>query len=322
MKRPETRDPLSCLFQNRRSCLPLPMRARRLRASTLTLLDRDHSILAFNQRVLNWAERPSIPLIERLRYLCIVSSNLDEFFEVRAAPHLQAAGAGDLTGNYSVQSFEMLAGHAHALVGRQYALYNDELLPSFARHGVQMISHSDRSATHRKWVRDYFERDVRPLLIPSGWIRRTRSRRWPTSRSTSSSGWPARTRSAARTRSPSSRCRACCRAWCGCPPRFRAGKTLFVALSSIVRGAPERHVSRAPGGRFLAVPGHAPLRPGGRRRGGEEPAHRAAPGLAQRHYGQAVRPRGVVQLRRIAGQFPARAVQTCRRRRCTACMGR
>ena len=49
------------------------------------LLDRDHSILAFNRRVLNWAERPEVPLLERLRYLCIVSSNLDEFFEVRAA---------------------------------------------------------------------------------------------------------------------------------------------------------------------------------------------------------------------------------------------
>ena len=52
----------------------------------VTLLDRDHSILAFNRRVLNWAERPEVPLLERLRYLCIVSSNLDEFFEVRAAP--------------------------------------------------------------------------------------------------------------------------------------------------------------------------------------------------------------------------------------------
>jgi hypothetical protein len=60
-------------------------------APTFTLLDRDHSILSFNERVLDWAHRPEVPLIERLRYLCIVSSNLDEFFEVRAAPHLIAA---------------------------------------------------------------------------------------------------------------------------------------------------------------------------------------------------------------------------------------
>ena len=54
------------------------------------LLDRDASILDFNHRVLHWAERPDVPLLERLRYLCIVSSNLDEFFEVRAEPHLTA----------------------------------------------------------------------------------------------------------------------------------------------------------------------------------------------------------------------------------------
>ena len=137
-------------------------------AAALTLLDRDHSILAFNQRVLTWAERSDVPLIERLRYLCIVSSNLDEFFEVRAAPHLQAAAAGDLTGNYSVRSFEALAADAHALVAQQYALYNDQLMPAFAKHGVHMISHSDRNPAQRKWVRDYFERDVRPLLIPVG----------------------------------------------------------------------------------------------------------------------------------------------------------
>ena len=55
------------------------------------LLDRDLSILAFNERVLDWARRKDVPWLERLRYLCIVSSNLDEFFEVRAAPHVEAA---------------------------------------------------------------------------------------------------------------------------------------------------------------------------------------------------------------------------------------
>ena len=55
-----------------------------------SLLDRDLSILAFNARVLDWARRSDVPWLERLRYLCIVSSNLDEFFEVRMAPHLEA----------------------------------------------------------------------------------------------------------------------------------------------------------------------------------------------------------------------------------------
>jgi polyphosphate kinase len=132
------------------------------------LLDRDHSILAFNERVLDWALRPEVPLAERLRYLCIVSSNLDEFFEVRAAPHLIAHAAGDQKGNYSVESFEALAAAAHDLVARQYSLYNDGLMPAFAAQGIQIISHGDRNPVQRKWVHDYFEREVRPLLIPIG----------------------------------------------------------------------------------------------------------------------------------------------------------
>ncbi|MDA7416213.1 polyphosphate kinase 1 [Xenophilus arseniciresistens] len=132
------------------------------------LLDRDHSILAFNRRVLNWAERPEVPLLERLRYLCIVSSNLDEFFEVRSAPHLQAWMAGDTRGNYTVESFEGLSRAAHELVERQYALYDAALLPAFAEQGIQLISHGKRNAIQRKWVQDYFEREVRPLLIPVG----------------------------------------------------------------------------------------------------------------------------------------------------------
>ncbi|VTU30120.1 Polyphosphate kinase [Variovorax sp. PBL-E5] len=134
----------------------------------LVLLDRDHSILAFNERVLDWARRPEVPLIERLRYLCIVSSNLDEFFEVRAAPHLGAGVAGDHKGTYTVASFERLAAAAHALVAGQYALYNDELIPTFAAQGIQIISHGERNPVQRKWVHDYYEREVRPLLIPVG----------------------------------------------------------------------------------------------------------------------------------------------------------
>ena len=133
-----------------------------------TLLDRDHSILAFNERVLDWAYRPEVPLIERLRYLCIVSSNLDEFFEVRTAPHLIANAAGDQKGNYTVDSFERLAEAAHVLVGRQYALYNEELIPTFSKKGIEIISHGERNPAQRKWVHEYYEREVRPLLIPVG----------------------------------------------------------------------------------------------------------------------------------------------------------
>ncbi len=137
-------------------------------APQLTLLDRDHSILAFNERVFDWARRIDVPLLERLRYLCIVSSNLDEFFEVRAAAHLTAAQSGETKGPYSVDSFETLAAHAHALVEQQYALYNDSLVPAFAKEGIRLVSHGERNGAQRRWVREYFMRDVRPLLIPVG----------------------------------------------------------------------------------------------------------------------------------------------------------
>ncbi len=134
----------------------------------LALLDRDHSILAFNERVLDWAVRTDVPLLERLRYLCIVSANLDEFFEVRGAPHLTAAHSFDYQGVYTVDSFKALGTAAHALVARQYALYNDQLQPAFAAQGFQIISHGERNAVQRRWVKNYFEREVRPLLVPVG----------------------------------------------------------------------------------------------------------------------------------------------------------
>jgi polyphosphate kinase len=132
------------------------------------LLDRDHSILGFNARVLTWAERDDVPLLERLRYLCIVSSNLDEFVEVRAAPHLIASQAGDSKGLYSVKTFDRLAAALHALVDKQYTLYNERLLPALEKQQIKIISHGERNTAQRAWVRQYFNREVKPLLIPVG----------------------------------------------------------------------------------------------------------------------------------------------------------
>ena len=145
-----------------------PSTAPATAAHAVNFLDRDHSILAFNERVLDWARRPDVPLLERLRYLCIVSSNLDEFFEVRAAPHLTAAQGKDQKGAYTAETFRALSDAAHDMVARQYALYNDELLPAFGKQGIRIVSHGERNAAQRKWVKEYFEREVRPLLIPVG----------------------------------------------------------------------------------------------------------------------------------------------------------
>ena len=134
--------------------------------TVIPFLDRDDSILSFNERVLDWAQRKGVPLLERLRFLTIVSSNLDEWFEVRAAEHLSAALAGELKGPYTIASYEKLSATAHQLVERQYALYNDDLMPAFAKKGIAIVSHGERTPAQRAWVDDYFEREVRPLLVP------------------------------------------------------------------------------------------------------------------------------------------------------------
>jgi polyphosphate kinase len=131
-----------------------------------TYLDRDLSLLAFNQRVLDWARREDVPLVERLRYLCITSSNLDELFEVRAFAHLAAYQANDRQGPISVASFAALHERAHALVAEQYELFNRALTDRFAEQGIFIVAHGDRDAAQRRWVQKYFEDEVRPLLVP------------------------------------------------------------------------------------------------------------------------------------------------------------
>jgi polyphosphate kinase len=133
-----------------------------------SLLDRDLSILAFNERVLDWAHRPDVPVLERLRYLCIVSSNLDEFFEVRAEPHVMGTLQGLRSGPYTHESLAAITEQANAMVARQYALYNDDLLPALERQGFRILSHGERNAEQRRWVRSYFHREVQPLLVPVG----------------------------------------------------------------------------------------------------------------------------------------------------------
>jgi polyphosphate kinase len=135
---------------------------------SIGLIDRDHSILAFNERVLDWACRDEVPLLERLRYLCIVSSNLDEFFEVRAEPHLSAFQQDNTVGMYTSRTFTQLASATHDMVARQYALYNDVLTPALAKNGIRIVAHGERQSAQRRWVKQYFEREVRPLLVPVG----------------------------------------------------------------------------------------------------------------------------------------------------------
>lgn len=131
----------------------------------LTLLPRDHCILAFNERVMDWARREEVPLLERLRYLSIVSSNLDEFFEVRSAPHIVAVNT-KAQGVYNERDGLELLRKAQDLVARQYALYKNSLLPAFETAGIRILHHKERNAAQRRWVHKHFQHAVKPLLVP------------------------------------------------------------------------------------------------------------------------------------------------------------
>ena len=130
------------------------------------LLNREQAILEFNRRVLAQAGREDVPLLERLRYVCIVSSNMDEFFEVRFADYLEASrlpGSG-------ITSREMaeVAAAAHALIDAQYAAFNEVVMPALQRQGIVVLNHAERDAAQRRWVDGFFQRQVRPLLVPVG----------------------------------------------------------------------------------------------------------------------------------------------------------
>ncbi|MFC0132361.1 polyphosphate kinase 1 [Massilia eurypsychrophila] len=129
-------------------------------------LDREESQLQFNRRVLAQAEDKRLPLLERLRYLCIVSNNLDEFFEVRVAS-LLAQGA--LHNDPALEAtLGRISRECHALVKHQYDILNTEVLPQLRAKGVHLVRHTDRNEAQRAWVKQYFEQEVRPLLTPIG----------------------------------------------------------------------------------------------------------------------------------------------------------
>jgi polyphosphate kinase len=117
---------------------------------------------------MDWARRPEVPLLERLRYLSIVSSNFDEFFEVRMAPQLSAYKTNEQRGLYTAVTYAQVSAKVHDLVRQQYAIYNDELLPLLEKKGIKLVAHGERNTRQRRWVKEYFHREVQPLLMPVG----------------------------------------------------------------------------------------------------------------------------------------------------------
>ncbi|SDI58929.1 polyphosphate kinase 1 [Propionivibrio dicarboxylicus] len=135
-------------------------------------LNRERGILAFNRRVLAQARNAATPLLERLRFLCIVSSNLDEFFEIRVAGLKEQVKLNSTVittdGLTAQQALTLVSQDAHALVDEQYALLNEDVLPKLAEQSIRFLRRSDWTEAQRQWVASYFFREVMPVLTPIG----------------------------------------------------------------------------------------------------------------------------------------------------------
>ena len=135
------------------------------------VFNREVSQLQFNRRVLAQAADSTIPLLERLRFLCIVSSNMDEFFEIRVSDFAETLRRNDTRTRIRLaegEAYRSLLGMCQELVAGQYQLYNEVLLPALAREGIALVHHEDRTVDQVAWVREYFFREVKPLLTPIG----------------------------------------------------------------------------------------------------------------------------------------------------------
>ena len=136
------------------------------------ILCRELSLLEFNRRVLAQAEDKNVPLLERLRFLCIVSSNLDEFFEVRMAwlkreNKLHPRRKLD-NGKMPSETIADVTKTARSLIRHQYDLFNNVLQPELAQEGIFFYRRRNWTDTQKKWIEDYFDRELLPILTPIG----------------------------------------------------------------------------------------------------------------------------------------------------------
>lgn len=132
--------------------------------------NRELSFLEFNQRVLEQAKDSRIPLLERVKFLCISCANLDEFFEIRVAglQELQEAGAvqSGPDGLSPQEQLKAIRARAIRLVDEQYQLLNEGLMPELARSGIVFVEPRSWTDAQAEWVSDYFHREVEPVLSP------------------------------------------------------------------------------------------------------------------------------------------------------------
>ena len=133
-------------------------------------INRELSWLEFNRRVLEEAQDPTQPLLERVKFLGIVSSNLDEFFEIRVAGIKQqiASETSDVgpDGMSPTEIFEAIQGVVHEMVAQQYSLWNKEIEPLLQENNIHLRHIGELSAKRAAWARRYFQQEVFPMLTP------------------------------------------------------------------------------------------------------------------------------------------------------------
>ena len=134
-------------------------------------VNRELSWIEFNYRVLSEARDKSLPLFERLKFLSITASNLDEFYMVRVASLKDMVHAKytkpDIAGLDPKSQLEKISGRTHELVALQYSTYNRSLLPALKQNGLRVVqNHEDLSVEEGRYADSYFERNVYPVLTP------------------------------------------------------------------------------------------------------------------------------------------------------------
>ncbi len=135
-------------------------------------INRELSLLEFNRRVLAQARDPTNPLLERLKFLCIASTNMDEFFEIRVAGLKQRIEMGAtqaaVDGLSPQQVLHATRATVERLVAEQYRVLNEELIPELAGEGIRFARRSAWTRAQQRWLRRYFEHEVLPVLSPMG----------------------------------------------------------------------------------------------------------------------------------------------------------
>ncbi|HYA38432.1 MAG TPA: polyphosphate kinase 1 [Candidatus Methylomirabilis sp.] len=146
--------------------LPEPLKQPEL------FLNRELSLLEFNRRVLEQATDTTVPLLERLRFLCICSTNLDEFFEIRVARLQEQVVSGSVQagpdGLLPQDVLKQISAIAHQQVAEQYRILNEVLIPLLEHEKIRFVRRTEWNAEQEAWVRHYFEHELLPVLSPLG----------------------------------------------------------------------------------------------------------------------------------------------------------